>query len=165
MVGHRHRPALGEAGGDQEELELRDRARRVRVASQGIGGEAARSDGVDRALVGNHRRDGRGRALGGHDHRGRGGIGVAVHVGGAIQQLGGAHALRDQAHEGQLDVAAAQDGSRGGVLEAGGRFVERIIGRQLRAGTAYQVLVGDVPDPLCTSCWRDAAQIHPAIVT
>ena len=105
-----------------------------------------------------------GRALGGHDHRGRGGIGLAVHVGGAIQQLGGPHALRDQAHERQLDVPAAQDGSRGGVLEARRRLVERVVGRQLRAGTAHQFLVGDVPDPLCTSCWRDAAQVHPAIV-
>ena len=52
-----------------------------------------------------------------------------------------------------------------GVLEAGRRVVERVIGRQLRAGAAHQFLVRYVPDPLGTGCWCDAAQIHPAIVT
>ncbi len=165
MVGHRHRPALSEAGGDQKELELRDRTCGVRVATKGIRREASRGDGIDRALIRDHGRDGGGRALCGHDHRGRSRIGLTVHIGGAIQQLGGPHALRDQAHERQLDVPAAQDGSRVGVLVASRRFVERVVGRQLRAGTAHQVLVGDVPDPLCTCCWCGAAQIHPAILT
>ena len=128
VVGHRHRPALGQRRGDEEELELRERAWRQRPPAQRVRREAARRDGVDRALVRHHRADALGAALGGCDHRGHGRLGLAVHVGGPVKQLGGDELLRDQPEKGHLDVAAAQNGARRGVLEALRGVVERVVG-------------------------------------
>ena len=160
MVWHRHRPALGQRRGDEEELELRKRARRQRPPAQRVRREAARRHGVDRALIRQHGADLLVAAFGGRDHRGDGCLGLAIHVGGAVQQLRGGEFLRDQPEKCHLDVATAQDGARRGVLEAlreGGRRDHRQAGadgrparspRAVRSrSTRHRLPVRRCPDP------------------
>ncbi len=147
VVGHRDGPALGDGGGDQEELELADRPQRLRPAPQRVGRETARRDGVDRALVRQQRAGLPGAQVGGDDHRRGGGLRLAVHVHGPVEQLDGFDGLRDQAEERQLDVARAQHGAGLGMLEAQGRLVERVVRGQQRTHLVLQFLVWRPGDP------------------
>ena len=121
-------------------------------------------DGVDRALVGHHRAGALGSALGGRDHRGHGRLGLAVHIGGPIQQLGGGELLRDQPEKGHLDVAAAQNGARCGVLKALRGVVERVVLGQHRTDAPLDRLMRYGADPLGTGGRRDIAQVHRASI-
>ena len=89
VVGYRHRPAFGEGGGDQQKLQLSQRADGLRASPQRVGRETAGRHRVDRALVRQHRAGPVGRDVGGHDHRRRRRLRQAVHVGRPVQQLGG----------------------------------------------------------------------------
>jgi hypothetical protein len=94
----------------------------------------------------------------GYQHRGDGGFRLAVAIGGSVEQLGGAHLLRDHTQEAELDVTGSQDGAGGGVLEAGRGVVERVLGRQKRPGAALELLVVCSADPLGTN--RPACACH-----
>lgn len=147
VVGHGDGPALGDGGGDQEEFELADRPEGLRPAAQRIGREAARRHGVDRALVRQHRAGTPRGEVGRDDHRRRGRLRLAVHVHGPVEQLDGLDGLRDQAEEGQLDVARAQHRPGLGVLESQRRLVERVVRGQQRTHLGLQFLVGRPGDP------------------
>ena len=134
-------PSPRRGGSDQQELELGERADCLRVPPQRVRREAARAR-RRRSRTG---RTGSGTApglaLGGHHHRGHCGVRLAVHVGGPVEQLRGRDCLGDQAEERQFDVTGAQHGARFGVLEAGGRVVERIVCGQERSDAAREFLV------------------------
>jgi hypothetical protein len=148
VVGHRHRPALGHCRGDQQELELRNRAGSHRASAQRIGGEATRRHGVDRALVRNHRDHIRLITFGRHDDRGGGRVRIAVHIGGPVQQLGGRDVLRNQPEKRQLNVAAAEHRAGPGMLETRRWVVERVVRGELRTGAPLQFFVLRLPNPL-----------------
>ena len=92
--------------------------------------------------------------------------GIAVHVGGPVQQLGGGDALRDQPEKGQLDVAAAQHRARVGVLETCRWVIERV-DRQATDGRAPRCSSSCCGCPIHSAPVdrSHAAQVHPGIIT
>jgi hypothetical protein len=85
-----------------------------------------------------------------HQHGGDGGLGLAVAVGGAVEELGGSHLLRNQAEKTKFDITGPQDGAGFGVLESGRGVKERVLDGQDGPGAALQLLMRGTADPLGT---------------
>ena len=160
MVGDRDGPALGDGGGDQQELELAQRPEGLRPAPQRVGRKAAGRHRVDRALVGQQRTGLPGSQLGRDDHGGHRRLGLAVHVHRPVEQLDSGGGLRDQAQKCQLDVARAQHRPGLGVLIAGRRLVERVVRGQQRPHLGLQFRVLRASDPLRVTRPREIAELN-----
>ena len=163
VVGNRDHPALRHGGRHQQIFELGQRSHGPGPPAQGVGREAARGQGIDGALVGHHVAGLAPGVPSRHQHRRGARLRFAVPVGGAVEQLGGAHLLRDQPEESQLHVTRTQHRPGSGLLETRRGLVERILGRQHRAFAPPKLLVMCPADPL--GAYRPLRARHCSIST